>query len=243
MTRASRNSAHRLTRRATALAGVLVLALATAACGDSEADQRKAFISFLQTRIIDKPGLHVPQPSAEETKSFGPYAEHYAVITNFDIEIRKTLTGPYKIARTRAPGSIQELLERRQDVKAMNEAMANAAADFRKALANTEATRAGLRQSDDLKPVYAAAFERTVTAPAQAFLATIPVAIEQMQTALQLADYLDAHRTAVKISGSNIQTADNKTRAEVTQLLNKVNEKNRQFKEAEEHLRLVTKGP
>ncbi|MBV8429259.1 MAG: DUF3053 family protein, partial [Hyphomicrobiales bacterium] len=30
-------------------------------------------MEFLQTRILDKPGVHVPKPSEEETKSFGDY--------------------------------------------------------------------------------------------------------------------------------------------------------------------------
>ncbi|MBV9432426.1 MAG: DUF3053 family protein [Hyphomicrobiales bacterium] len=28
-------------------------------------------MEFLQTRILDKPGVRVPKPSEEETKSFG----------------------------------------------------------------------------------------------------------------------------------------------------------------------------
>ena len=54
-----------------------------AACGDKEPEQRAAFTQFLQTRIIDKPGVRVPQLTAEE-KSFGDYAAHYAVITDFN---------------------------------------------------------------------------------------------------------------------------------------------------------------
>lgn len=89
---------------------------------------------------------------------------------------------------------------------------------------------------------YAAAFERSVTAPAQAFLATIPVSLDQLTAALALADYLDSHRAMVKITGSNIQTADNKTRADVTQLLTAMNVQNRRFKDAQERMRVVTQG-
>ena len=44
-------------RRAIFLFALVGFALSLAGCGE-EAAQRKAFIQFLQTRIIDKPGLH-----------------------------------------------------------------------------------------------------------------------------------------------------------------------------------------
>ena len=44
----------------------LALPLLLAACGDKEPEQRAAFTQFLQTRIIDKPGVRVPQLTAEE---------------------------------------------------------------------------------------------------------------------------------------------------------------------------------
>src|SRR5262245_47680448 len=67
-------------RRTVALAGLLVLALAIAGCFDNEPEQRRAFITFLQTRIIDKPGLHIPIMSDKEVADFGPYAGHYRIM-------------------------------------------------------------------------------------------------------------------------------------------------------------------
>lgn len=54
------------------LAGVVILALTTAGCFDNEPQQRRAFITFLQTRIIDKPGLHIPIMSDKDVADFGP---------------------------------------------------------------------------------------------------------------------------------------------------------------------------
>jgi hypothetical protein len=231
-----------INRRVASLIALAALAVGLAACGDKEPDQRKAFIAFLQTRIIDKQGLHVPSLTDDEKSSLGPYVAQYMVIGDFDREMNKVLTGPYKIAQTSAPRTVQELVERRGDVKAMADAMANAAADAGKLLADTEAKRAELQQPDDLKPVYAAAYARDVTTPAQAFLATIPVAIDGMNKSLQLADYLDAHRATVKVSGANIQTADNKTKAEVSQLLEAMNAQNKRLTEARRRLAIATEG-
>ena len=39
----------------------LALPLVLAACGSKEPEQRAAFTQFLQTRIVDKPGVRVPK--------------------------------------------------------------------------------------------------------------------------------------------------------------------------------------
>jgi len=49
-----------------------VPALATAGCFNSEPQQRRAFITFLQTRIVDKPGLHIPIMSEKDVADFDP---------------------------------------------------------------------------------------------------------------------------------------------------------------------------
>ncbi|MEI9805984.1 MAG: DUF3053 family protein [Pseudolabrys sp.] len=231
-----------ITRRVANVAAVIVLVMGLAACGDSEPDQRKAFIEFLQTRVLDKPGSRVPRLTAEDTGKFGPYAEHYALIPAFNDEMTKAMAGASKITQTAAPSSLQELVNRRDEVKALVAAMSDTAVQTRKTLAETDAKRAALKQPDDLKAVYAKAYERTVTAPAQAFLDTIPLAMDGLLASVQLADYLDTHRTGVKIAGANIQSSDNKTRNEIGQLLAAVKAKNDKLNEARKRLRQVTEG-
>ncbi len=233
-----------INRRVAIVAALVLLAtVELGACGDNEPEQRKAFVGFLQTRILDKRGVHVPSLTDDEKSSIGAYYDHYMVIGNFNLEMNKVLTGPYKIAQTNAPRNMQELAARRSDVKAMSDAMAHAGDDARKLLADTEAKRAALKQPDDLKPVYDAAYKRDVTAPVEAFLATIPVAIEGMKKSLELADYLNAHSATVKINGASVQTADKKTNAEINQLLTAVNMQNQKLTEARRALQIATEGP
>lgn len=229
-------------RRFVALGGVIALALLTAGCFDKEPEQRKTFIGFLQTRIIDKAGVHVPSLTDDEKASIGPYYDHYMVIGDFNRQMNEVMSGPYKIALTKAPRTIQELLARRADVKAMAEALGNAGADARKLLTDTDAKSASLKQADDLKPVYAKAYERDVTAPAEAFLATIPVAVDGLNASLKLADYLEARRATVKVSGSSIQANDAKTRADVQQMLEAMKAQDQRLAAARERLRAVTEG-
>src|ERR1700732_1879559 len=80
-------------RQAAAVVALVAYALALAGCGDQEAAQRKAFIEFLQTRIIDKPGVHVPTLTADLQDKIGVYAKHYAVITTFNSDMDQSVVG------------------------------------------------------------------------------------------------------------------------------------------------------
>lgn len=58
--------------RAARCAAVIVFAATLVDWGNSEADQRKAFIGFLQD-INNRPGIHFLVPTANDEKAFGPY--------------------------------------------------------------------------------------------------------------------------------------------------------------------------
>src|SRR5437870_3032688 len=77
------------------------IAVALAGCGDKEATQRAAFITFLQTRVLDRPGVRVPQPTEEQKKTFGEYAQHYAVITEFNEGMNQSVSKPMNDIMTR----------------------------------------------------------------------------------------------------------------------------------------------
>ena len=65
-----------------AWAWIVIAVLLLAGCGGNEGQQRAAFTEFLQTRILDKPGVHLPRLSDEDKAHFGPYADHYAIISD-----------------------------------------------------------------------------------------------------------------------------------------------------------------
>jgi hypothetical protein len=61
----------------------ILFVVALGGWGSSEADQRKAFIAFLQD-INSRAGAHVLVPNANDEKAFGPYLQHYAIILDFN---------------------------------------------------------------------------------------------------------------------------------------------------------------
>ena len=59
---------------------------------------------------------------------------------------------------------------------------------------------------------------------------------------MQLADYLDACRNTVKVSGSAIQTNDVKANAHIKKILQAMNVQNQRLTEARQHMKVVFDG-
>lgn len=186
------------------------------ACSDREADQRRAFVGFLQSRVLDKPGLHVPQLTAEERTSFGPYADHYAIITNFHRVMNESVSPKLGDAMARgAIRSVSELTARRSDVVAAKATIDAMAAALGTDQAEADAAHRKLDQPPDVKPVFDAAYDRLVTATVTAFGDVVPISDKVFSEMLDLADYLNAHKDRVKVSGDAVQATDRATQAEL----------------------------
>lgn len=194
----------------------LLTAVTVAACGDQEAEQRGAFTRFLQTRILDKPGLHVPQLTPDERTGFGPYAEHYAVITGFH-ETMNAQVAP-QIAATFSKGSFQsvgDLVARRDDIAAARTMLNNLAGALDGAQSTADTAKDALDQPAELKPVFDQAYDRTITQVATTFRGVVPVTDRVFGEALDLADYIDAHKKSITLSGPMPQVSDAKVLAEL----------------------------
>jgi hypothetical protein len=125
-------------------AAVLLVVIGLIACGDSEATQRRAFIQFLQTRIIAKPGIHVPKLTAEETVALGEYAKHYAVIADFNGKLDQAVSQPLQRAlEAGAPRSLDDLVARRSDIAAVSAGFTQVRAALDRELAAADADAGG----------------------------------------------------------------------------------------------------
>jgi hypothetical protein len=223
--------------------GLVLILLALCGCGDDEATQRKAFIEFLQTRIVAKPGIHVPHLTAEETTAFGPYAKHYAVIADFNAALDDAISKPMQQAiQNGTPHSLAEVVARRQDIAAVGDGMAKMQAALDRELAKADAAHAALKQPDDLKPVYDAAYARDVTTPAKVWSEIFPDVEDGMKNMLALADFLTAHQNAVKIQGAMIQTSDPSLQPALTGMLDKIREKGEAVNKAQQRLNAIIVG-
>jgi hypothetical protein len=222
--------------------GIAILAVWLAACGDSEGTQRKAFIDFLQTRILAKPGVHVPRLTAEETAAFGPYAQHYAVIAEFNSGLDEVVSKPMQRALTAAPRSLDQLAAKRPEIVEIKAGMAGIRAALDRQLRTADAARAGLKQPDDLKPVYDAAYDRDVTQPAKAFTEIFPDVDDAIGTILQFADFLEQNRDKLRIEGAMIRVTDTSVQEKLQGLMEAMRAKQQGIQKAQQRLRRIATG-
>jgi hypothetical protein len=220
----------------------LLLAIGLVACGDGEATQRKAFIEFLQTRIIAKPGVHVPKLTAEETVALGPYAKHYAVIADFNAGLDEVVSKPMRRALEAAPRSLDQLAAKRAEIAEIKSGMAAIRGALDRQLATAETARGALKQPDDLKPVYDAAYDRDVTQPAKAFAEIFPDVDDAVRGILAFADFLEQNRDKVKIEGSMIRVIDPSVQARLQTLIDAMRAKQHAIQKAQQRLREVVRG-
>jgi len=220
----------------------LLIVLALVGCRD-EAAERKAFIEFLQVRILDKPGLHVPHLTPEETKAIGGYAKQYAIITDFNDGLDKAIAKPMQEAIDRgAVRSLEEVVTRHADFVAARDGIAKLDGLVDKQLAKADAAHAALNLPPDLKMVFDEAYERDVTLPAKAFSSMSPDLTQALSAIVDLGDFLMQHKDTIKINGSTIQASDSTLQPQLAALVHAVTAKNEALTRAQQHLRDVMNG-
>ena len=221
---------------------VAALPLLLAACGDKEPEQRAAFTQFLQTRIVDKPGVRVPQLTDEEKKSFGDYAAQYAVITDFNAGMDASVKPLSGIMQKGSMRSLNDIVTRRDDLKTVQAALNDMNTALKDQQAKADAARAQLKQPDDLKAVYDKAYEKTVSLPADTFRDVLPQLNATFDSSLKIADYVEAHKAKIEISGPIVKVQDPAVQAELNQLLQDLNAQAKNVQQAQTRLQAVMMG-
>jgi len=229
--------------RFNALCLCLAFSLLLAACGNKEAEQRTAFIGFLQTRVLDKPGLRVPAPNADEKASFGDYAQHYAVIADFNEGMNKSVSQP--MTQVMAKGSLRsvaDLASRRDDLKAAKDGLGGLRTALDQELAKADAARAKLKQPDDLKQVYDKAYEKTVTAPAATFKEVFPALDAVFDGALAVGNYIEQNKSKIQVSGSTVAVTDPAVQAQLNKMLQDLNGHSKAINAAQTKMQAMVRG-
>lgn len=220
----------------------LALPLVLAACGNKEPEQRAAFIQFLQTRIVDKPGVRVPQLTPEESKAFGDYSAQYSVITGFNADMDASVKPFGNLMQKGSVQSLSDVVARRDDIKSVQTALNDMNTQLVKEQAKADAAHAQLKQPDDLKTVYDKAYDKTVTLPANTFKDVLPQINDTFVSSLKVADYVSAHQAQIQLSGSSINVTDPKVQAELNALLQDLNAQGQKVQQAQSRLQTAIMG-
>lgn len=220
----------------------LMLPLVLAACGSKEPEQRAAFIQFLQTRIVDKPGIRVPKLMQDEAKSFGDYAAQYAVITDFNSGMDASVKPLSGLIQKGAMHSLNDVVTRRDDIKSVQTGLNDMSVQLSKEQAKADAAHAQLKQPDDLKVVYDKAYEKTVSLPANTFKDVLPQINSTFDSSLKIADYVTAHKDKIEITGAVVKVSDPKVQTELNALLQDLNTQAKNVQQAQTRLQTVMLG-
>lgn len=218
------------------------LPLMLAACGNKEPEQRAAFTQFLQTRIVDKPGVRVPQLTDEEKKSFGDYAAQYAVITDFNAGMDASVKPLSGIMQKGSMRSLNDIVTRRDDLKAVQASLNEMGVALKEQQAKADAARALLKQPEDLKAVYDKAYEKTVSLPADTFRDVLPQLNATFDSSLKIADYVAAHAAQIDISGPIVKVQDPAVQTELNKLLQDLNAQAKNVQQAQTRMQAVMVG-
>jgi Protein of unknown function (DUF3053) len=215
--------------------------------GNGEADQRKAFIAFLQD-INTRPGIHFLVPTATDEKAFGPYLQHYAIILDFDKDMKAPMDdflaqaiklgfGPNPVPRT-----IEQMAAAPADLAAAKDAVDKMEQVIETRLAKVTADRSALKQPDDLKAVYDKTFDKLVVAPTVAFENSAKALSTGIDAALALVTYINAHRSKLVVSGMQIQAKDQRTLDKLQPLMKAYQDAGERFVAAQRRSERVLQG-
>lgn len=191
---------------------LLMMIFAVSGCGDKEPAQRKAFMDFLQSRILDKQVLAVPQLSEAEKKQFGDYSKDYAIITGFHHQMNTELDSSLVpvFAGMNGVNSVNALVEQRDDLKKMADSSQNWKEKIITLRTQADTQHAALKQPDDLKKVYDQAYEKTVVKPSEITEQVFELLPQVLNLIVAKADFIKSQGKDVTITGNRLQFSKQK---------------------------------
>jgi len=193
------------TRSGMLIMGALMV-LQLTACGDKEGDQRKAFSDFLQNTVM-RSGEHLPSLSENQKQSFGNYASDYAILYGFSQQANQAVEQGMRpvvdeLSAIRVP---QDYLTRRDSLRQASGNLSVLSQQIQSAKMQADSSKATLKQPDDLKKTYDAAFVKVVTQPAEALIPLLPKLQALSQAAVQTGDYLQSQGERVTFNDGGVQ--------------------------------------
>ncbi|MGV8926478.1 MAG: DUF3053 domain-containing protein [Ewingella sp.] len=183
------------------------LILAVSGCGDKEPAQRKAFIDFLQTRILAKQTVAVPKLTEKEREQFGPYSDDYTLITDFYQQMNSEMNASLVpvFSGLNATTTVSTLLEKRDDLQKMIESSTKWREKLVILRKQVDTRHAALKQPDDLKVVYDQVYTKVIVQPSEVAEQAFTLVPKVLTLVVAKADFIKAQGKSVTVSGNIIQ--------------------------------------
>ncbi len=186
----------------------LGMALQLVACGDKDAEQRKAFIALLESAQTQQWNA-LAALTEDQKKNLGPFVADYTVLTTFSRQVNQGMAGSLKpmleqVSQIRTP---PDFLTQRDALRQSVGAINLLGQQVQTAKAQAETAHRALKQPDDVKAVFDRVYAQVVIQPANALNALIPSAASLAQQLVQVGEYLQAQGNQVLFNGNRVQFA------------------------------------
>ncbi|MCX8965480.1 DUF3053 domain-containing protein [Erwinia psidii] len=184
----------------------LFLVFQLTGCDNKDADQRKAFIDFLQNTVM-RSGEHLPSLSESQKQNFGNYVKDYAIIYDFSQQVNRAVDSGIKpvMDELNAIRTPKDYLTHRDSLRQTSGSLGVLTQQIQTAKTQADSSKAALKQPEDLKTVYDNVFNRVVTQPANSLQPLLPALQTLSQAAVQTGDFLQQQGTQVTFNGQTIQ--------------------------------------
>lgn len=212
---------------------VVFSALFLTGCGNSEPEERKAFIELLQRKVLNTRGIVIEPLSRTDIKAVGRYFDHYKLLEAFPKEMAKETAKNAKdlleLAEMRSLAAIAEsnraLRKADDDAKKLREMTAAL-------LAKAEKARVKLKTPEDLAPVFNAAYAKVIASPAAATMSFFEGVHAVFTATLDLVDFIKTHDRDMEIAETTINLKNPGLVDDLTAKVTLVREKSRELREA-----------
>lgn len=139
--------------------------------------------------------------------------------------------------------SLSDVVARREELRAVTATLKGMDATLNREQDKADAARAKLAQPDDLKTPYGKVYDRTVTLPATTLRnEVLPQVIDALNSSLAIADYVEAHKTQITLSGAVVQVNDPAVQTELNRLLQDMAAKAQKVQDAQRRMQAVIRG-
>ncbi len=213
------------------LASLCVLQLS--ACGDKDADKRKAFGDYLQNTAM-RSGIQLPALSESQKKSFGEYAGDYAILYGFSQQLTRVVNDGVRpvvesLNTIRVP---QDYLTRRDDLRQAHGAFVLAVQQLQSAKNLADSSKSSLKLPDDLQKIYQETYEKTVNQPYAQLQPLLSPFQELTQSVLAVGDFLQAQHNQVSLTDNQVHFATDAQVTTYNSLVSTVERQSKAFAEA-----------
>lgn len=203
---------------------MLVLCVAMTGCFNNEAEERAAFIVWLQTQVVDTPDTRVPVLDDKQREAVGDYAEQYAELVAIDEAIqaqRRHLANAFEHEQLT---SLAQLRSRHGALRADQQALIDGQRAVHQALEHLQTQRVKWEQPADLQAVYTQACVKIATRPVVELDAVTTTVLRVLQDTLRVADFIDQHADQITVEADSAAALDPSVQQALNQLLDTLNQ-------------------